>query len=76
MRERQFGCVYNEMIHSYQVDVDDAVDIAALGVAVRRRIDGFLDSLKTAQKLDRLQVSVDSYAEIDKPIWRVEAPRL
>ena len=76
MGERQLGCVYDEMIHCYQVNVDDAVDIAPLGVAVRRRIDGFLDSLKTAQKLDRLKVSVDSYAEIDKPVWRVEAPRL
>ena len=76
MGERQLGCVYDEMINRYQVNVDDAVDIAPLGVAVRRRVDRFLDSLKAAQKLDRIKFRVDGYAEIDKPVWRVEAPRL
>lgn len=72
----ELGRVDNQIIDGYDVYVDDAVGIRAVGVAVGLGRYGALDGLQLMQNLQRREVGENHHANVEKLVLRVEPPGL
>lgn len=71
------GGVDGEVSVENDVEVDDAVGVTAVGVAVMRLTAAYfpLDSLRFSQEFERTELGFEACAGVDEPVVGVEPPR-
>lgn len=66
----------DKLVDSHNVDVDNPVLIAARWTAVGIAAHAVLNVVENAKHIERLHINFGSQTDVDKLVWRTEAPRV